>query len=334
MRLKNKFKTAFKNYGHILVALQAAWMLACSPAPLKMPENSMQKPVQNTVQKTAKQSITVYVTVDWEGATLENDNLEAMQDFRKKYPKIAMLQLITPSYFVRPNANKAAITAQIKSTFLPIDKVGLHIHGWQSLVNFCGVKYQNSPSFADQNETCETGDCGYSVSLENAYSQSDLTKLVACSSEILAQNGFAKPTHFRAGGWQFGPKLSAALQTNNFTWDSSVIDANLLTISWHPQSGMVKMLQKLHPNATPLDQAFVINENLIEYPNNAALADYTSTKQLISMFNALIKNNKSVMVLGFHQETAANYIGRLDAAIAKMETIAKEKNVNLIWASY
>jgi hypothetical protein len=275
----------------------------------------------------------VYVTVDWEGASLDTDNLEAIQAFRKKYPHIAMLQLITPSYWVRPEVNKAAISAQVKSTFLPIDQVGLHLHTWKSLVNYCQVPYQTAPSFAGQDEACEAGDCGYSVSLEYAYSEADLNKLVACSSEILVQNGFAKPTHFRAGGWQLGPKLTAALQANNFTWDSSRIDANLLTTNWHQESGMIKMLRELHPEATPLDQPFDIDQ-LQEYPNNAALADYTNSKQIIAMFNTLIQHNKAVMVLGFHQETATTYLGRLDAAIPKMQAAAKAANVQLEWASY
>ena len=307
------------------IALSAAWILTCSHA------------VADTVSEPAK--ITVYVTVDWEGVSLDNDNLEAIQDFRKKYPHIAMLQLITPSYWLRPGVDKAAISAQVKSTFLASDKVGLHIHAWKSLVNYCQVPYQAAPSFADQAETCETGDCGYSVSLENAYSEADLTKLVACSSEILVNEGFAKPTHFRAGGWQLGAKLSAALQANGFTWDSSRIDANLLTTSWHEQSGMIKMLKVLHAGSTPLDQPFNISQpfyinQLHEYPNNAALADYTTSKQIVGMFNNLIQQQKTVMVLGFHQETATNYLGRLDAAIPKMEAAAKAANVQLEWASY
>lgn len=310
------------------IALAAAWILACSPI------------VAGTL---APAKITVYVTVDWEGVSLDNDNLETIQDFRKKYPQIAMLQLITPSYWLRPDVNKVAITTQIKSTFLPTDKVGLHLHGWKSLLNYCQVPYQPAPSFADQNEACELGDCGYSVSLENAYSEADLTKLVACSSTILVQQGFAKPTHFRAGGWQLGTKLSAALQANGFTWDSSSIDANLLTTSWHEDSSMIKMLRGLHPSATPLDQPYLIQpyqvqpyhlSQLHEYPNNAALADYTSSKQIVAMFNSLIQNQKKVMVLGFHQETATNYLGRLDAAIPKMEAAAKAANVQLEWASH
>jgi hypothetical protein len=301
------------------IPLAALFLAACSHA------------VADSVSEPSK--ITVYVTVDWEGASLDNDNLEVMQSFRKKHPHIAMLQLITPSYWVRPDVDKATVTRQIKTTFLPIDKVGLHLHGWKSLLTYCQVPYQHAPSFADQAETCEAGDCGYSVSLENAYSEADLSKLVACGSAILVNEGFAKPSHFRAGGWQLGTKLTAALQANGFTWDSSQIDANLLTTNWHEESGIIKMLRELHPNATPLDQPFYINQ-LHEYPNNAALADYTSSKQIVALFNGLIQHHKSVMVLGFHQETAATYLGRLDAAIPKLEAAAKAANVQLEWASY
>jgi hypothetical protein len=196
------------------------------------------------------------------------------------------------------------------------------------------VPYQARPSFADQNEACELGDCGYSVSLEYAYSEVDLTQLVTCSSNILQQQGFAKPVHFRAGGWQLGPKLTAALKSNGFIWDSSRTDANLLTTRWHAESGMIKMVTALHPDSTPLDQPYAVNENMMEYPNNASLADYTSTKQIVEMFNALIANKKTVMVLGFHQETAASYLGRLDEAIPQMEAAAKIANIQLEWASY
>lgn len=45
------------------------------------------------------QKITIYMTVDWEGVSLEQENIEAMQMFRKKFPHIPMLQLLNPAYF-------------------------------------------------------------------------------------------------------------------------------------------------------------------------------------------------------------------------------------------
>ncbi len=278
------------------------------------------------------QTIRVYVTVDWEGFSLEQENIEEMQNFRKKFPHIPMLQLLNPVYFLR-NPEHVAQTAQIvRSTFLPIDNQGLHVHAWKSLVTKCEIPYQHNYSFADTDEDCKTGDCGYTVSLEYAYSKSELTKLISCSNDLLVKYGFNRAIHFRAGGWQLGPKLEAALEANGFVWDSSRIDANLLTTRWHTDSGMVRMVSALHAGSTPLDQPYALGEHIMEYPNNAGLADYTSTKEIVDIFNTLIINKKTVMVLGFHQETAADYLHRLELAIPQLEAIAKAAHVQLEWA--
>jgi hypothetical protein len=284
-------------------------------------------------QKMVPQKMFMYVTVDWEGRSLEEENIAAMQQFRQQFPHIPLLQLINPAYFVREHAHNARLTEIIKSTFLPIDTQGLHVHAWKSLINHCGIHYEHAYSFADIDEYCEEGDCGYTVSLENAYTQDALTRLITCSDNILIENGFKKSLHFRAGGWQLGAKLIAALDANGFIWDSSEIDADLIASRWHQDSNMIKMLRQLHPNSTPLDQPYELSEKLMEYPNNAALADYTSTEQIVNLFENLIEADKKVMVLGFHQETAADFLERLEQAIPKMETIAKAKNVQLVWVS-
>ncbi len=303
-------------YFRYLLSLSLAWLLmGCQP----------------TVSAPQPKAIQVYVTVDWEGRSLDEEDIEEMQAFRQQFPHIPMLQLVNPAYFLRGHPYNARLTESIQSTFLPTDTVGLHVHAWKSLTNHCGVPYQAGHSFADVNERCETGDCGYTVSLENAYSQAELTKLIACSNQVLVDNGFNKSTHFRAGGWQLGPKLIAALEADGFTWDSSEIDADLLTTRWHEQSGMIKMLRKLHPERTPLDQPYALSAQLMEFPNNAALADYTTAKQLVQLFENLLDANKTVMVTGFHQETAADFLPRLAIAIPRMEVIAKSRGINIEW---
>ncbi|MGP1716588.1 MAG: hypothetical protein ACTS9Y_05355 [Methylophilus sp.] len=279
----------------------------------------------------ATDSMQLWVTVDWEGLSLEEDNLQAMRAFREKFPYIPLLHLINPAYFIQPGVNRAQIGSHIRSTFLAHDTVGLHVHAMRSLVEHCGIAFQTTPSIADVQEDCTHTSCGYSVSLEYAYSQHELTKLVACSSELLTTNGFQRPRHFRAGAWQFGPKLQAALEANRFVWDSSTIDANLLTGRWHQDSSMIRLLKKLHPHSTPLAQPFALSINLMEYPDNAALADYTNTKALLQLFEQLLNAHHSVMVLGFHQETAADYLIRLERAIPHMEKLAREKNVRIEW---
>ncbi|MGJ8619441.1 MAG: hypothetical protein ACSHWN_03835 [Methylophilaceae bacterium] len=288
---------------------------------------------QEAVRNSTPRTMLLYVTVDWEGQSLDNKNIEVMQQFRQKFPRIPMLQLINPAYFVKSHGHEKRLSQVIQSTFLPADTQGLHVHAWKSLMQYCGIQYQHHYSFANIDEDCKTGDCGYTVSLEYAYSEDELTKLIDCSKDILVENGFDRPMHFRAGGWQLGPKLIAALEANDFVWDSSIIDADLLTTRWHKQSGIIQMLRQLHPDATPLDQPYALTKTLTEYPNNAALADYTTSKQILTLFNNLIAANKKVMVLGFHQETASDFLIHLEQAISQMETIAKANNIELKWLS-
>lgn len=279
----------------------------------------------------AADTMQLWVTVDWEGLSLEEDNLQAMRQFRQKFPHIPMVQLINPAYFVQKGAHRAQMAHAIRSTFLEHDTIGLHLHPLMPLVQYCGVPYQSKPTLADEPNPCEGDRCGYSVSLEYGYNEAELTQLVACSSALLVSNGFNRPRHFRAGGWQLGPKLQAALEANHFVWDSSRIASELLTTQWSADSRMVQIVQRLHPDSTPLDQPYALSYQLMEFPDNAALADYTSTKQLLQLFKQLVSAHKPVMVLGFHQETAADYLPRLERAIPHLENIARQQQVTIEW---
>lgn len=290
--------------------------------------------LMSCINVDAKPAFKVLVTVDWEGYSLEAENIAEMQRFRQQFPEIPIVQLLNPAYFVRDQVNVNHIQQAIQSTLLPRDVQGLHIHAWKSLVDYCQVPFQHQPSFSPENEVCNPDkDCGYTVSLELAYSENALRQLVACGQQIMLDNGFEKPVYFRAGGWQGGPKLTAALIQNGFVWDSSTIAADLLTTRWHVDSALIRILKRLHPDATPLDQPYQVNAQLIEYPNNAALADYTTTAQLITLFKALLDQGGHVMVLGFHQETAVDYLPRLSAAIPKMQAIAQARGVDLQWVT-
>ena len=296
------------------LAIIALWLLLAMCSPLH-----------------AAETVQLWVTVDWEGLSLEEDNLQAMQQFRQKFPHIPLLHLINPAYFTQPGVQHAQAGFLIRSTFLPHDTVGLHLHPMRHLVEYCGLAFQATPALTETDETCTQAHCGYSVSLEYAYSQTALTQMLACASELMVTHGFNRPRHFRAGAWQMGPKLQAALEANHYTWDSSIIDASLLIPRWPADSTMVRLLRQLHPHGTPLAQPLALGPQLMEFPDNAALADYTTTQQLLQLFAQLIAADKAVMVLGFHQETAADYLLRLEQAIPKMETLARQKGVRILW---
>lgn len=274
--------------------------------------------------------IRLMVTVDWEGWSLDEENLEAMRQFRQKHPYIPMVQFLNPVYPLK----FADTTPRIVSTLLPGDAHGLHIHAWKTLVEACQIPYQSSPAFDDDAKHCQIGLCGYSVSLEHAYDEAALTKLVACSANMLVEQGFQRPVTFRAGGWQLGPKLANALKANGFTMDSSRMSAAHLHERWGRDSRMVAMVSQLHPDAHALESPYELLPGLMEYPNNASLADYTRTERIVEIFRQLLEQENPLMVLGFHQETAVDFLQRLEDAIPRMEAIAREKTIDIQWVAY
>lgn len=281
------------------------------------------------IPQRATPPIEVYITVDWEGDTLEPDNIAAMQQFRQRFPTIPLLQLLNPAYFFKPGADANAINATIRSTLLPIDTLGLHLHGWQHWVAHCGVTFQSQPQFAAA--PLSASEAGVTVSLEHAYSQAALTQLIGCASQWMVGQGYPRPRHFRAGGWQLGPKLTAALDQQGFVWDSSVIQAALLTTRWPKDSALVTSLHRLHPQVPDLAQPYALTPSLKEYPNNAGLADYATSQQWVQLFEQLIASEHSVMVLGFHQESADDFLTILAQVIPRFEAIAAQHQRRLRW---
>lgn len=278
---------------------------------------------------SASPPLHIYVTVDWEGDHLDPENIAAMQQFRQHFPHIPLLQLLNPAYFLKPGADATQVNAVIRSTLLPIDTLGLHVHGWQRLVEHCGLAFQSQPRFAV--DTSADGEAGVAVSLEHAYSLPELQQLIGCASRIMMAQGYPRPKHFRAGGWQLGPKLSAALESHGFEWDSSVIDADLLTTRWAKDSALVTSLKALHPPLAALAQPYPLTAHVMEFPNNATLADYTSSQQLVQLFKALLASEHRVLVLGFHQESAADFLPVIAQAVKQFETLAKQQQRNLQW---
>ncbi len=281
-------------------------------------------------------NINMVMTVDWEGRNISWHNIEAIKNFRKLHPEIPMLHFLNPAYYTKEDANFAFLNKKINSVLFPQDERGLHIHAWKSLVNFCGLEYKSGPSFGDGDENCNVrdNDCGHTVSLEYAYSQEELNELVKCSNDILEKQGLGRPKSFRAGGWQLGPKLSQALADNHFLLDSSRTDASVLIPQWGENSNLVQMVFKLHPTASALDRPFELLPGLMELPDNGCLADYTPASILLELFQKNVKGGNAYFVLGFHLETAANYLPQLDKGLKEIYNYASENNIQINWAHF
>lgn len=281
--------------------------------------------------------VRIVVSVDWEGDDLLPENLQAMKNFRRDYPEIPLQQFLNAAYYTKSQADAVQITKSIKSVLLPKDEHGLHIHAWRTLVESSAVNFRQSPSFVFEGygfKNCPV-DCGNDIPL-TAYTTNELRKIIAHSIEILQREKFNRPKSFRAGGWQADDNVLDALAAEGFTLDSSATDAEFLKASWSKYNlyGFVaKLWSETRPTSQPYTYKTSSGLKIIELPNNACLSDYMTGSDMLKVFQSnahnLQKNPKKDVYLsiGFHQETAAEYLARLREAITLIRDYSKRNKI-------
>lgn len=271
--------------------------------------------------------VQVVISVDWEGYSLEPDNLAAFRKFREDYPQIKIIHFLNPAYFTKTNAQAEEINNAIRSVLRPGDELGLHIHAFESLLKVAGVPFRQSVTYWGHAESqWINGDRGHDVPL-SLYTTDEMQSLVHTSLEILHSNGFSPIQAFRAGGWVATPEVLEAIAREGILVDSSAVSTEFIERALNADLPLLQITKQLWPSQTPdTDQLYQINMPagiVTEVPNNFALADYLTGEQAFSTFEKIIpsrfESRQPLMVhFGFHQETAAIFISRVRTFLDKL----------------
>jgi len=287
----------------------------------------------------AASKIIIAVSVDWEGEELNSENLKAMQNFRKKYPEIKMQHFLNPAYYtegIEDTDHPDLITQKINSVLIPGDEQGMHMHGWRQFFESSNVQFISSPNFIDNSDDRQ----GVRVPLW-AYSSQDLTKVFKHGVDVLVSHGFSRPKIFRAGGWQASSEVIEALYNSGFEFDASSVSAAHLGYWANDNLGF--WVKQLWPDVSLNTQPYLIGNSthqMIELPNNGCLADYVTGEEMLNDFKTLANDlaqnpNKDLYFsIGFHQETAARFIGRLETAISLIKKYAQKNQVPYEFAKF
>ena len=274
--------------------------------------------------------VVVAITVDWEGAYLSADGLDALDAFRSTYPQIPVTHFVSAGYFTKPQVDPAIVETLKQETSGHGDQVALHLHLWESLARASGVTPKLSPSFftgTDKRTDIGDGDAGFDIDID-AYTSQELRALVRTSRDLLTKAGFPPTPAFRAGGFLGTPRMLQAIRDEGFTADSSAIAAR--QVEGAAGEVLADRVEELWPKITVESQPYPLalqGGSLVELPV-AAFADYQSTEDIAKILDGaaarLAKDpaHDVVVVLGFHQETAAEFVDRLDRALEK--SIAKD----------
>ncbi|MGZ3743428.1 MAG: hypothetical protein ACXVB1_18355 [Pseudobdellovibrionaceae bacterium] len=275
------------------------------------------------------QKINLIISVDWEGFSLDDKNLEAFQKFRNDYPEVKIVHFLNAAYFLQKGADALDIQKKIRSVIRPGDELGIHIHAFETLLNAAEVKYREDYTFWGREFSKPIGNVrGHDVPL-SIFSESELRRLIRTSINILSQNGFENLKSFRAGGWSASPEVLKALAEEGIFIDSSAVPPDIVknvTVEDQPlYNKIVNVFWK--ETTTQSDSAYEIKTeagNILEIPNNFALADYISGEEVFKKFKTLFNtldlsaSHPVNIHYGFHQETAALYIDRVRFAIDKI----------------
>lgn len=287
------------------LACLAALTAGCSPAP--------------------RGRIVVAITIDWEGAYLSADGLDALDDVRRGVPA-PMTHFVSAAYFTKDRPDPKA-AATITQEFRKGDELAVHLHAWRSLARASGIEPRLSPSFltgTDKLLEFEDGDVGFDTDLD-AYSVTDLRVLVRTSRRLLEEIHLPVSRTFRAGGYLGTPKVLQAIQAEGFAVDCSATDPRQLDQG--KDEALPGRLRAIWPGVQPASQPWWIRAPggapggpLLEMPI-AAFADYASAAQIVAVFEAAHARLRDdprrdvFVVVGFHQETAQDFAGRLREAL-------------------
>lgn len=268
------------------------------------------------------QGVRVVVSVDWEGSGFDDADLAAFAAFRDDFPNVPLTQFLNAAYFTRLDPNDVIGAVQtsdkIRSVLRDGDEIGLHVHSDNHLLFAAGVMPKKFPSWNHLPDMT-----GHSVPL-STFAKDEVQSIVAFSCRTLMQQGFARPKAFRAGGWHAGDSVLDALAAEGFVVDSSEVPHERLPSNFGD-------VEDLWPHATRVSQPYRMGNGLVEVPDNGVLADYVTADQMVANFQDVIRaaamGKPAVLSLGFHQETAAQFLPRLRSALFEIELLAAMQRI-------
>ncbi len=225
------------------------------------------------------------------------------------------------------------------------DEIALHIHCWCSLVQKVKVTplehprwYRGKRPFVK--EKSGKKDYGHGVPL-GVYNLKEIKKIINYARQLLQDNGLIKNVEdcvgFRCGGWLASDDVLTALsEIDGMLYDSSgapapffkkLYEAEPQTLylwldnMWgaqetsSPKHLANTIIHHCYPGGVLglLEDSQIITQpllfrdvNLVQVPDTAALADYTTVNQLKNYINRANQNKSNTVIsMGFHDSNAA-----------------------------
>lgn len=258
----------------------------------------------------------------WTGIEIKDQNINAIKEFRKKFPDAQLIHFIDPLNFLISSSSAKLARKKISSVVKPEDDTALLVYASKNLVKGAGVLFRSQPNFFGQEEKLNCAHlCGHQVPI-NSYSEEELYRIITHGNKVLIENGFDPEQKIMAGGWLASSTFLSAAIKAKFKVDFSAVPPALLKrrLGYYPLYHWVKGLWGEY---VKLSQPFLLKAqsgSILEVGQNTATIDYSSLSELTAMYDSLktaskAENVKKIMHLGIYQETALKQIPKLDAFV-------------------
>ena len=284
----------------------------------------------------------VIVTVDWEGAYLDDRGVDELAHFRDQNPGVPVTHFLNAAYYTKPGAVAADVTRTLQAALHAGDEAGLHVHLWRSLVSAAGVEPADGPSFLRKDGPLLKFDDDVGFDLDpRAYDEDQMRTIIRHARAVLASHGIEVVPAFRAPGWLGEPHVLAAARAEGFTIDASATDPALVAHEGVDDTGedftyLAGLLEATWPRVDRTTQPYWIDTpagRLLEIPDGGCLADFVTNVEMEDDLARAAKQAAAhpdtpvTVQIGLHVETADDYAERVSKALANV----RRRNIPVVY---
>lgn len=267
--------------------------------------------------------LSAFFVLKWEGRSLEEPNLEALDGLRKKFPDVPFVHLINPVYFKDASAKVSGFNLEtIKKRITDDDEVGLYLVPSANIVKAADVLLIKKPTFWNyQDELCST-DCGLSVPM-TAYSRADIVKLTYTAHSIMKEFEFDDLQTFAVHGYVHPAGITNIAESLGYKHDLTGVDKSLLKayLKEYPVGQWIDSAEK--PLANRVVSSWTQAGGVIEFNNDDEIL------QRFKGFHAESKDKNAAFVLSVSQENLFMNTMRIEKTIQRMQDEARARDDQL-----
>ena len=302
--------------------------------PAKKIETSSNHSVQAASTQSHPQPIYMGVSLIWEGDHLQNFNIQSIARYRKEFQGQNLIHFLSPAYFLKQDHSTAQAIAKIQSVVRPQDSIGLYLQPWKSIVKKAELIFRKGPTYwGNTLKDCHR-DCGKEVPL-SAYTDSEITKMVIVGKKLLQEHGFPNPKLFLAGGWLASQGVLNSIASNKIYYDFSAIPPALLKrrLSHFPLYSWINQRWKYVSVFTQPHILQTGTTNITEIGFSGGIIDFVTHEEMFTLFKQYAKLQKTnpkralVFNIGFHQETADQFLPRLKRALQNIYAYSQKNGI-------